>query len=169
MNVLFAEPTARYPIMALVLRVFASKHILPPVISLSRSPFLESVMTSILVDKSATLFEREVIVLVLIMPYMAIYAPSRLRGLLPVLLAALARAICWKEESQGLTGDDENQGRTQAERLAGKHSPAAIFVENEDPGPYSSTVIAESPTPVSELDWVVLGEPGTSILSLDGV
>jgi hypothetical protein len=167
LNVLFADPMARYPIMALVLRVFASKDILPPILPLSRSLFLESVMTSILVDKSVALFEREMIALLLIMPYIAIYAPSRLRKLLPVLLATLARAMCWKEDPRGMNGDGGNQGESQVEKFIGRHLPTAIFVENEDPGPYAGTVIADATTPASELDWIVLGEPNTSILSRD--
>ena len=167
LNVLFADPVARYPIMALVHRVFASKHTLPPIVSLSRSLFLESMVTSILADKSATLFERELIALVIIMPYMAIYAPSRLRELLPSLLATLARAICWKDDVQGKLGDDETQTESLTEGFIGNHSSVSVFVENEDPGPYAENMIAELTARASESDWTVMGETQTTIICRD--
>ncbi|KAF8317163.1 hypothetical protein DL93DRAFT_2055741 [Clavulina sp. PMI_390] len=100
LNVEFLEPTARYPIVALLLRVFASKSALPPIVSLAKSAWIDSFFTSLLVDKSTALFEREMITLLIILPYMAVYAPTRLRRLLPKLLASLSRAICWKKRPQ---------------------------------------------------------------------
>lgn len=149
--------------MALVLRVFVSKHTLPPIVSLSHTLFLDSMMTSILVDKSATLFEREMIALLIIMPYMAIYAPSRLRELLPALLATLARAICWQEKPHGIFADHENQSESQAEEFIGKHLLAPLFVENEDPGPYAQNIVAELTNPFPEPDWIVKGESKTGV------
>ena len=153
--------------MALVHRVFASKHTLPPIVSLSRSLFLESMVTSILADKSATLFERELIALVIIMPYMAIYAPSRLRELLPSLLGTLARAICWKDDVQGKLGDDETQTESLTEGFIGNHSSVSMFVENEDPGPYAENMIAELTARASESDWTIMGETQTTIICRD--
>lgn len=162
MNVLFAEPTSRYPIMALVLRVFTSKTTLPPVIPLSRSPFLQSLITSVLLDKSTSLFQREMITLLIIMPYMAVYTPSRLREILPPLLLTLSRAICWKErqispfgDSADSDDDDVNDLHRQAMKKRGTSS--SRFIDNEDPGPYAGNVIIEAMTPPS-IDWIILRE-----------
>lgn len=166
MNVLFAEPTSRYPIMALVLRVFASKTTLPPIIPFSRSLFLQSVITSILLDKSTSLFQREMVTLLIIMPYMAVYTPSRLREILPPLLLTLSRAICWKERhvshSEDSQDSDDNDLSDLYRRAMKKRSTSSSrFIDNEDPGPYAGNVVFEASTPPS-IDWIILREYNVS-------
>lgn len=157
LNVLFADPPARYPIMALVLRVFSSKISLPPILSFSRSTFLDSFFTSLLVDKSAALFEREMVTLLIIMPYMAVYTPVRLREVLPTLLATLSRAICWKQRSAPRKEDDDTMNGAEMAPFVGRPSPSNVFVDNEDPGPYAGNVIVESTASTPQLKWVVTG------------
>lgn len=164
LNVLFADSAARYPIMALVLRVFASKTSLPPIVSLSRSAFIDTLLTSLLVDKSTALFEREMVTLLILIPYMAVYAPVRLRELLPTLLATLSRAICWKQQpspKNSSVHDDSFVAETTG--FVGKSLPSNLFVDNDDPGPYAGNVHAEPATSAPELEWAVVGQ---SVLAL---
>lgn len=141
--------------MALVLRVFASKSSPPPILSLARSSFLDSLLTSLLVDKSTALFQREMVALLIIMPIMAVYAPVRLRELLPPILATLSRAVCWKTGTSK-KGRENEWGMTDVPAFVGTPLQKDVFVENEDPGPYAA--LNEPATPTPELNWVIVGE-----------
>lgn len=152
-----ADPTARYSIMALVLRIFASRNANtpPPVVSLSRSPFLQSLLTSVLLDKSTPLFQREMVTLLMIMPYMAVYTPTRLREILPPLLLTLSRALCWKERTSPRSGaDDDSDEESAAKSARRRRMSTSRFVDNNDPGPYDVNVVSESLTP-PEIDWAI--------------
>lgn len=112
---MFADVPSRYPILALILRVFSTRGQLPPLLALSRSAFLDAILTSTLVDKSAPLFEREIVLLLIVVPYFAVYAHHKLLHILPTLLAALGRALSWNAESPAIklntdeSDDDENR------------------------------------------------------------
>lgn len=68
--------------------------VLTPV--LSKHALLDTIILSIFLDDSSTTCTAALTFLAKSLPYFAVYARERLRLLLPRLLAALARVLCWK-------------------------------------------------------------------------
>lgn len=170
LNVLFAEAASRYAILALVLRVFSTRPKLPPIVALARSNFFDTFLTSTLVDKSTILFEREIVLLLISLPYLAVYSSARLMEILPTLLAVLGRALSWNAESttkpKGDESDDDGRGDDIRRSL---NSPPvvhkAIFhdqrVDDTLPSPQASSSDA------SPLEWSIVGSWLTHFISMN--
>lgn len=62
----------------------------------AKSPLLMTMLRSLFIDRSATVFTIELATITKMLPQMAINALSRLKEILPELFAILARALCWK-------------------------------------------------------------------------
>jgi hypothetical protein len=116
LNVLFSEPSSRYSILALIIRVLSSRGALPPIVALSRSPFLKSLTDSILAEHSPHLFHREIAALVLASPYFAVYAPDSLVEMLPDLLAILGRTLSRRTDLRVGSDTEEDNRSPEAER-----------------------------------------------------
>jgi hypothetical protein len=67
-----------------------------PVAEFAKSPLLMTILRSLFIDRSATVFTLELTTVTKILPQMAIKAFPRLKEILSELLAILARALCWK-------------------------------------------------------------------------
>lgn len=63
-------------------------------------PLLDSLLLSLMVDKSSTLLEIETTTLATLLPQFAVYAPDALTRILPYCFAILARVICWRPRSE---------------------------------------------------------------------
>lgn len=83
-----------------------------PVGDFAKSPLLMTLLRSLFIDRSATVFTIELTTIAKILPQMAIKALSRLKEILPELLAILARALCWKPRVTGLVRRDTGSDAT---------------------------------------------------------
>ncbi|CAG7847255.1 SubName: Full=Uncharacterized protein {ECO:0000313/EMBL:CCA69400.1} [Serendipita indica DSM 11827] len=98
----FRTPDNRLSLSILLSKLAASDDF--PVTTFGESPLLMTLLISLFIDNSATVFNTQLTTLVILLPLFAVKAPKRLHEILPELLAILARAICW----QSRTGENDD-------------------------------------------------------------
>lgn len=96
-NVFFAFPQSRLKLAILLGVILRAEHF--PVKTFMAHPLLDSLLLSLIVDGSSTLFEVEIAMLATLLPHFAIHGPETLLRILPYCYAILARVICWKPRS----------------------------------------------------------------------
>ncbi|KAG8686894.1 hypothetical protein FRC08_012275 [Ceratobasidium sp. 394] len=70
-------------------------------VSFANSPLFDSLLFSLQVDQSTTQFSIGVTSLIMLLPALAVNAPTRLNSCLPALVTILGRVVCWKiQESE---------------------------------------------------------------------
>lgn len=134
MNASFlAHRSARLHLSALLATFLSLKPSTSIISAFVSSPFLKTLLTSLLVDNSTTLFETQIVTLAMALPQLAVRARDTLIEILPTLLAILARALCWKPKKLVTTPDGGSPGGSddgiqRAQKLASK----AIFIVGND-------------------------------------
>jgi hypothetical protein len=159
---MFSNPSARFNITTLLAQIFSWKIKSPPIVELVQSPFLDTFITSLLVDSSATLFGKQIITLLMLLPHMAVRTPEKLREILPDLLAILARALCWKSRSPLADFEDPDDDLETHGYKGASPRPVmrAVFLERNDHDIASTGhgVDYNALTVRPELDWMRMGK-----------
>jgi hypothetical protein len=70
------------------------------------SPLLMSLLRSLFIDNSATVFTTELTTMTMLIPQFVAKNPFKLREILPELFAILARAICWQPRGEDPEASD---------------------------------------------------------------
>ncbi|GJJ10033.1 hypothetical protein Clacol_004259 [Clathrus columnatus] len=96
-HIFFASSQSRLKLAILLGVILRSEHF--PVQKFAVHPLLDSLLLSLIVDGSSTLFEVEIAILSALLPHFAVHAPDTLIRILPYCYAILARVICWKPRS----------------------------------------------------------------------
>lgn len=94
---LFAIPTLRLQLFMLLNIYSSSSSFAVSAAIMAKHPLMERLMLSIVLDNSSTACSAALTVLVKMLPILAANARDELRVLLPMLMAILARLMCWKE------------------------------------------------------------------------
>ncbi|KAF8760750.1 Tuberous sclerosis 1 [Rhizoctonia solani] len=68
------------------------------------SPLFSTLLISLQVDQSTTVFSIAITSLIMLLPALAVDAPAQLNTRLPALLTILGRIVCWKLRSEGKEG-----------------------------------------------------------------
>ncbi|PVG00714.1 hypothetical protein CPB86DRAFT_782261 [Serendipita vermifera] len=71
-----------------------------------KSPLVMSLLRSLFIDNSATVFTTELTTMTMLIPQFVSKNPLRLREILPELFAILARAICWQPRGEDPEASD---------------------------------------------------------------
>ncbi|EMD38392.1 hypothetical protein CERSUDRAFT_113551 [Gelatoporia subvermispora B] len=92
----FVHPSSRLQLLMLF-SIYTSHKSFPKCIPvLAAHPLLESFTHSLLFDNSSTVATLLLTILTKLLPLLAVHAPDHLKRILPSLLVALARIICWR-------------------------------------------------------------------------
>ncbi|QRV76227.1 Tuberous sclerosis 1 protein [Ceratobasidium sp. AG-Ba] len=119
LNVCFrSSPESRLQLCILLNRLSRSSQKIA--VPFANSPLFESLLFSLQVDQSTTQFSIGVTSLIMLLPALAVHAPSRLNSYLPSLVTILGRVVCWKLRQSGTQNDaPESPKQTTALRQKG--------------------------------------------------
>ncbi|KAG9057066.1 hypothetical protein FS842_008637 [Serendipita sp. 407] len=102
MNREFAHPENRLPLSILLSQLAVKEDF--AIVEFGNSPLSMTLLFSLFIDNSATVFTLQLTALTALLPLFAVKAPERLKEILPELLTILARAACW--QARGMESDD---------------------------------------------------------------
>jgi hypothetical protein len=114
-----------------------------PVREFAGHPILDSLLLSLVVDGSSTLFEIEIATLATLLPQFAVHAADTLIRILPFCYAILARVVCWKPRSK------------PSDLLEGEAAQSDTSSQTHQSDPEIDT--AQTSQIRSNLDWQKLG------------
>ena len=95
---LFVIPSSRLQLFMLLNVHSSSSSFATSAAIIAKHPLVTRLLISILLDDSATVCSAALTVVVKVLPVLASNAREELRALLPMLMAILARLMCWKEQ-----------------------------------------------------------------------
>jgi hypothetical protein len=108
------------------------------------SSLFSSLLLSLQVDKSTTVFSVGIAVLIMIFPKLAIEAPEALNAALPRLFSILARVVCWAQAPDTVLGP-------------GKPGGDLTDSSSETSSPLATERFRKTYQLVKEVEWSILG------------
>lgn len=148
MSIFFASSQRRLKLALFLASLIHAPHF--PIKTFSKHPILDSLLLSLTVDNSSTLFEVEMTMLTILLPHFAVDATDTLIRILPSCYAILGRVICWKPRSDLAEPRPEDGGLPKSDSSRGSR----ISDQELDP--------AATPAVRSDLGWE---KPGRSSYS----
>ncbi|KAG8817977.1 hypothetical protein FRC17_011012, partial [Serendipita sp. 399] len=100
MNREYAHPENRLPLSILLSQLAVKDEF--AIVEFGDSPLSMTLLFSLFIDNSATVFTIQLTALTALLPLFAVKAPERLKEILPELLTILARAACWQARSMDI-------------------------------------------------------------------
>ncbi|KAJ7632495.1 hypothetical protein FB45DRAFT_912598 [Roridomyces roridus] len=139
-NTHFAVPEARLQLLLLLNLYTSAPCFQPSSAILATHPLMDSLLNSLLLDKSSTLSTIGLAIVTKMLPIFAVEAAEVLKGMLPRLFCIHARIICWKEQPPPTTVQSpETEGVPVLEQES--HETGRVLLSRSD------------------LDWQVLESP----------
>jgi hypothetical protein len=111
----FLTAEARLPLTVLLSKLADQDDF--PIVEFGNSPLLMSLLRSMLIDNSGTLFSLQLTALTKLLPFFIVKSSSRLKEILPELLVTLARAICWQPRDTQEPSDSSSRNSEVREEL----------------------------------------------------
>jgi len=116
------------------------------------SPLFSSLLMSLQVDRSTTVFSVGINVLIMMLPKLAVDSPKALNDALPRLLAILARVVCW--------------GQNSSVAFAASQDARDInSTGSESSSPVGASSASRPCTLLPETKWTVLGSYSSRFLN----
>lgn len=130
LNVHFAEPEARLQLLILLNLYTSAPSFQSCGAAFAAHPLADSLLNSLLLDKSSTVCTIGLSILTKLLPIFAVEAPQVLKGILPRLFCVLARMICWKDQPPPTTAQSpETEGVPVLEQEPDETGPV-LFVRS---------------------------------------
>ncbi|KIM34042.1 hypothetical protein M408DRAFT_5422 [Serendipita vermifera MAFF 305830] len=112
-----------------------------PIVEFGNSPILMTLMRSMIIDNSGTLFCLQITVITKLLPYFIVKSQTRLKEVVPELFAILARAICWQSRDSLDPTDSNTDSNTRNLEIRKELNWQRLEHTFEDAGPSNPDAI----------------------------